>query len=789
MMMKCLSSFLALFFLQFAFSQDYSRAKIYTDQDGLKTLSDIGIALDHGSHKLGYFFVSDFSKDELERIANNGFKVDILIRDIQRFYVDQNNNPEPVTKNPICAPGNSGPTFNPITPVNFQLGTMGGFYTYQEMLDNLDLMQQLYPNLISTRAPIHTFQTIENRPIYWVRISDNPTVNETGEKEILYSAIHHAREPNSMTELIYYMWYLLENYAGSQEIQHLLENSEMYFVPCLNPDGYIYNETTNPNGGGMHRKNRRNIGSSNKGVDLNRNYSYGWGTTGVSFTPDNDTYPGTGPFSEAETQAMKWFCENHEFKLAFNAHTYGNLLLFPIGTTVTEFAVDHDYFNRFTSYMVQYNGFTNMKSSGLYPASGDSDDYMYKEDLQNKPQILAITPEIGTTGGFWPPISKIEEISQSMLFPNLMLTHIAHRYLIVADVDATNIGSAVGVFSHEAERIGLDTGIVFVQIQPLQNIVLVGPPISYDLAKLNPVQGTIAYNLVPGIGIGDTVKYVLETVYPTWTHRDTISKIFGTLPVVVFDDGTNSSQWTGNWVSETHTAYSPSSAYSESESGGSAINYSNNSTKTFEYNTPISLVNASDAMVSFFAKWEIEADYDYCQFQVSTDNGASWEGQCGLYTVPGTSGNGSVQPNGKPVYEGTKNWLREEISLSDYLGETIKVRFIFESDGGVNMDGFYFDDFKISSNGTTGLIENELNFTIFPNPAKDYLFISSSQLLTNAAYRLTDLNGEIQVEGSINEVTSEYKIPTNHLSVGVYLLSIFHSNGTMSAPKKVVLVK
>ena len=81
---------------------------------------------------------------------------------------------------------------------------------------------------------------------------------------------------------------------------------------------------------------------------------------------------------------------------------------------------------------------------------------------------------------------------------------------------------------------------------------------------------------------------------------------------------------------------------------------------------------------------------------MSTDGGNSWIGQCGNYTVPGTSANGSVQPEGGPVYEGAfADWVLEEISLSDYLGETIKVRFRLQSDGGVREDGFYFDDFKM----------------------------------------------------------------------------------------------
>lgn len=786
------NSLLTLLFLSFIFAaqaQDYSRVKINTDQAGIQKLAELGLAVDHGESKPGYFFISDFSTEEIALMRSEGFDVEILIADVKKHYVEQNKNLELTEKNASCPPSTN--TFNPVIPSNFHLGSYAGFYTYQEMLDNLDSMQALYPNLISFRAPIGSFQTIENRPIYWVRISDNPTTDETDEKEVLYTAVHHAREPNSMTATIFYMWYLLENYANSEEIQHLLENTEMYFVPCVNPDGYLYNELTDPNGGGMHRKNRRNVGTSNKGVDLNRNYSYGWGTTGISFNVNNDTYPGTGPFSEPETQAIKWFCENHDFKLAFNAHTYSDLLLFPIGTTTNEFADDHDYFQRFTGYMVQYNGFGNIKSSGLYPASGDSDDYMYKEDLSVKPEILAMTPEIGTNSeGFWPPMNRIIPNSVNMLFPNLMLSHLAHRYLIVEDQDPERLASSTGNFNHVAERVGMDTGVVIVQIQALQNIASVSGPLSYDLAKITPQNGSFSYTLSAGIALNDTVKYVLETVYPTWTHRDTIVKLFGTYPVLVSDDASVSGVWTGNWTTETHTVHSLSKAYSDSESGTNPVDYASNANKTFTFASDIDLTDATYADVSFFAKWDIEADYDYCQFQVSTDNGASWIGQCGLYTVPGTSANGSVQPNNQPIYEGTKDWVREEISLSDYLGQTLKVRFVFRADGGVNQDGFYFDDFVVHKGiDDASLPETELYFSISPNPTQHQFVIGSSADLLNYSFVLIDVSGKQVLAEKIDISASEWSVSTQGLANGVYTLVLKNANGTAQSQRKLVVVR
>lgn len=771
------------------FSQDYARVKIYTDEHGLSQLADMGLAVDHGSRKQGQFFISDFSTDEIGILKTHGFDFEILIPDVKKYYVEQNKFLPIPQKNVSCPSPLFTTSFDPETPVNFQYGSMGGFYTYDEMLEQLSLMQQLYPSLISTRAAIDTFHTVNDSSIYWVRISDNPSVDENNEKEILYSAVHHAREPNSMTATIYYMWYLLENYATSPEIQHLVDNSELYFVPCLNPDGYIYNEINDPNGGGMHRKNRRDVGSTNKGVDLNRNYSYGWGTTGISFDPNSDTYPGAAPFSEVETQAMKWFCENHDFKLAFNAHTYGDLLLYPIGTTVNELADDHTYFERFTSYMVQFNGYTNQKSSALYPASGDSDDYMYADDLINKPKIFAVTPEIGSASdGFWPPQSAIIPNSKNMVFSNLMLAHLAHRYLVVEDQDPLRLATATGNFNHRAERIGLDTGNVQVQIVPLQNIQSVGPPIDYDLARITPQNGTFSYSLTPGISVDDTIKYVLETIYPTWTKRDTIVKLFGTFPVVVFDDATTTNNWVGSWTAQSHTFFSPTKAFSDSELGASPTNYQNNTSRTYQYASDIDLTHANYADVSFYAKWEIETDYDYCQFQVSTDGGTTWIGQCGLYTVPGTSANGSVQPNGEPVYEGVKNWVREEISLTDYLGEVIQVRFILESDGAVRQDGFYFDDFAVRLSSTVSLAENDLFFTVYPNPAKGNLVISASYSLAGSTFQLLDSHGKVVVHGSIQSTTSEWNISTETLSDGIYMLVLEDANGVSAQPKRVVVM-
>jgi hypothetical protein len=289
--MKKLLLFALLSCAMNANAQTYSRAKISATSEELQLLAEQGIAIDHGVHKQGTFLISDFSDEELAIIRNQGIPVEILIEDVKTFYVQQNQkHVETVVKNVGCS-GSSGSTYTPPTvPSNFNLGSMGGFLTYQQFLDEVDAMAAQYPNLITPRAAISTFQTYEGRNLYWLKISDNPGTDEDdSEPEVLYTAVHHAREPNSLSEVIFYMWYLLENYATNDEVKYLVDNTEMYFVPMVNPDGYTYNEVNDPNGGGMWRKNRRLNSGGSYGVDLNRNYSYGWGTTGTTTTQTSDT--------------------------------------------------------------------------------------------------------------------------------------------------------------------------------------------------------------------------------------------------------------------------------------------------------------------------------------------------------------------------------------------------------------------------------------------------------------------------------------------------------------------
>ena len=79
--MKRLLTFSILFCLTQIYAQDYSKIKIYINSEGLQRLAELGLPIDHGEWKKDYSFTSDFSAEEIEVIASNGFLFDVIHQD------------------------------------------------------------------------------------------------------------------------------------------------------------------------------------------------------------------------------------------------------------------------------------------------------------------------------------------------------------------------------------------------------------------------------------------------------------------------------------------------------------------------------------------------------------------------------------------------------------------------------------------------------------------------------------------------------------------------------------
>ncbi|MCH7681656.1 T9SS type A sorting domain-containing protein [candidate division KSB1 bacterium] len=398
-------------------SAKYSKVRVYaTGNEDILSMNKAGLAIDHIISGTNYFDVV-FNDLEMDLLKKTGVSFEVLVNDLEAEYQSR----------PKLSRADLGALEAQMKKKyglqGFGFGSMGGYYTFNEIVAELDEMVALFPNLITVKQSIGT--TIEGRDIWMVKISDNPNVNES-EEEVLYTALMHAREPQGMACVMYYMWYLLENYGSDSVVDFLVDNREMYFIPCINPDGYTYNESTNPNGGGNWRKNRRNNGGGIFGVDINRNFEYQWGfnNVGSSPTPSSSTYRGTAPASESETQAVENFAINHDLTMTFNFHAVAGTFNFPWGYLSNNSSTpDHDQFVAFSRNMRVFNGYpfgTPFQNLG-YTTNGYSNDWFYGEQtLKNK--TFSWTVEANGSG-FWPSQSEIVPLAIETLHSNFVLAN------------------------------------------------------------------------------------------------------------------------------------------------------------------------------------------------------------------------------------------------------------------------------------------------------------------------------------------------------------------------------
>ena len=286
---------------------------------------------------------------------------------------------------------------------------MGGYMTLDEIEEEMINLSEDFPDIIG--EPISFGETIEGRDIWAIKVSDFPEEDEEDEPEVLYTALLHAREVITPLILFGVIRTLAEGYEEDDRITELVDERQMWFIPCHNPDGYFHNEEIEPDGGGMWRKNRRENEDGSIGVDLNRNFGDHWGFDDIGSSPrgGDQTYRGTAPFSEPETQAVREFINDHNFRFSIYFHSYSNLCLYPIGYDYLQ-PPDRDLFTAMSERMTVENNY--LPGTGwevIYLTNGDSDDWLYASDEHEK--IYAYTMEVGSRDDyFWPPLNRVEAL-------------------------------------------------------------------------------------------------------------------------------------------------------------------------------------------------------------------------------------------------------------------------------------------------------------------------------------------------------------------------------------------
>ncbi|MFN0203704.1 MAG: M14 family zinc carboxypeptidase [Bacteroidia bacterium] len=739
-MKNCLFTLFFMLYALISWAQNpiYSRIKVQADAEKIRSIQLKGIDLDHLTHLSAFDFIGEFSTQDIEVIRATGAKVEMLIPDVMTHYVNQN-----------TALKGSAALATQSAPAGFNLGSMGGFLTYNEIVEELDSMTLMYPNLVSQKVSIGT--TLEGREIYMVKISDNPNVNEA-EPEALYNAMHHCREPEAMMQLFYFFYYLLENYGTNAEATHLINERELYFIPVVNPDGYVYNETIAPSGGGMWRKNRKDNGDGSFGVDLNRNYGYQWGYNDQGSSPDGSSsiYRGTAPFSELETQAMRDLALAHDFKVVLNYHTYGDLLLYPWGHKYEQ-TTDSLVFNgRGKALNAQNHYQYGPAPFVLYEVNGEANDWMYGEQT-TKPKIFSMTPEVGRTG-FWPSILEIIPLAEENLKPNILNAWFSGEYAHCTSPDSfntpsssfqlpitcSNLGSSL-INGASVSLTALNTGQT-TYISPAQNLN------NFAMGA----KTTLLFNVnLASVNEGDKIPFrVTVTLASGTTIPFDVTVHKGNRITVFQDDFTQASitNWiVGGWGLTTEDYVSPAYSFTDSPN-----NYYFTNTTNEAISPEIDLQDIKAPYLRFSYKNMVSLG-DYVLIKAI-------DVLTGAETI--LTGNTSVSIYEEMGYaQYFYNWREEIIDLSAVEGKKIKLSFTLKALD-YSDDGFYLEDMRIRGIQATSIgIENNLpykQYNLLPNPANQQVFLNVPADNSDALQlEITNLQGQTVLFQSVeNQVVS-----------------------------------
>ena len=292
------------------------------------------------------------------------------------------------------------------------------FHTFKETMDMLDDLARKYPKIV-TSFSLGT--SVEGRDLKGLRITGPKNLeSDAFIPGIFFVGAHHAREHLSTEVPLLILKHLLENYGTDQRITGLINARDIYFVPMLNPDGAMHDIKGRKYK--MWRKNRVENSKGSFGVDLNRNYSFGWGTGGSSRRETSDVFMGPKPFSEPETQAVKKFVEEHaNIRIILSFHTFSELILYPWGGKKDGVSgKDGQVFTKMAETMSKWNKYKPMQASGLYVATGDTCDWAYGEH-----GVFCFTFELSPKsqwrGGFYPGAKVIEPAFQANILPALYL--------------------------------------------------------------------------------------------------------------------------------------------------------------------------------------------------------------------------------------------------------------------------------------------------------------------------------------------------------------------------------
>lgn len=256
-----------------------------------------------------------------------------------------------------------------------------GYHTHSELTDELTALAAAHPNI----CRLHNIgESVRGMELWFMQISDNVNTEED-EPEFKYISTMHGNEPIGMELCLNLIHLLAEKYGSDERITNLVDETEIWIMPLMNPDGYA-------------RQERRNA----QGFDLNRTF------------PDQFVDPDNSPDGHpAEVRHVMNWAFRHSSVLSANFHTGSLLVNYPYDSNTENIPVytacpDDELFIRLSQTYISHhpkmsgNPAAITNGAAWYTVNGGMQDWNYVWMGCNE-----VTIELSET--FWPPFSEIAD--------------------------------------------------------------------------------------------------------------------------------------------------------------------------------------------------------------------------------------------------------------------------------------------------------------------------------------------------------------------------------------------
>jgi hypothetical protein len=315
-------------------------------------------------------------------------------------------------------------------------------------------------------------KTFEGRELGAIEIADDVANANDGRPTFVLNALHHAREWPAAEGAMEFATDLVNGYGSDARITDLLKKVRVVVMPLTNSDGYnVSRNAPNPDpdeeqgigtvystgtgvvlfGGSLGYKRKNcNPGTGQPtgapcefaiGVDPNRNYGNGWGGPGASTNPNDQSYRGTGPFSEPEPRAVKELFSGLNATSMLTIHTVAGLVLRPPGLEANGFAPDEEALKALGEKMATATGYQNQYGWELYDTTGTTDDWSYAATGG-----FGYTIEMGPAGGSFHGNYETYVVKQYLGDGDTAVGGLREAYLLAAEAarDASQTSRIAG---------------------------------------------------------------------------------------------------------------------------------------------------------------------------------------------------------------------------------------------------------------------------------------------------------------------------------------------------------